>query len=188
MTQPTAIRGTYSDLRLIKGRKVWQMVIEVPSEEGSRLVDLFGLPQPDKSQWVAVAPLNPQADYEHEPAGDRVPPAGSAAVAPGLASRPTTPEAAAAPSDKPRRPFESLPPSQQAALMADNAEFRRWLRTDSAGAATDRIKDICVIKSRRELDVGFDDAETSLPRRIWAQLLSRFSANPYGSYNGAGRA
>jgi hypothetical protein len=45
--QPAATQGTFSDFRLIKGRKVCQIVIEVPIEQADQaLAALGGLPQP----------------------------------------------------------------------------------------------------------------------------------------------
>jgi hypothetical protein len=57
--QPAAIRGTFADFRLIKGRKVAQLVVELPIEEAdAALATLGGLPQPAAERWVALAALN----------------------------------------------------------------------------------------------------------------------------------
>jgi hypothetical protein len=57
--QPAAIRGCFADFRLIKGRKVAQLVIELPIEEAdAALATLGGLPQPAAERWVAIAALN----------------------------------------------------------------------------------------------------------------------------------
>jgi hypothetical protein len=59
MSDPAAIRGTFADFRLIKGRKVAQMVVEIPIEEAdAALATLGGLPQPAAERWVALAALN----------------------------------------------------------------------------------------------------------------------------------
>lgn len=57
----SAFRGTYSDLRFIKGRKVAQVVIEVPIEQGSRVVEVFGAPNPAEEVWVGFARLKDNA-------------------------------------------------------------------------------------------------------------------------------
>jgi hypothetical protein len=63
--QPAAIRGTFADFRLIKGRKVAQLVVELPIEEAdAALATLGGLPQPATERWVAVARLNGSAKPE----------------------------------------------------------------------------------------------------------------------------
>lgn len=55
-------QGTFADLRIIKGRKVGQFVIEVPLEGVDHaLAALGGVPRPDKEVWVAVARLDPKA-------------------------------------------------------------------------------------------------------------------------------
>ena len=47
--------GTYSDFKIIKTRKVAQMVVEFPLEQGERFVNSFGLPNSHEEKWVAVA-------------------------------------------------------------------------------------------------------------------------------------
>jgi predicted metalloenzyme YecM len=51
-------QGTFADFRLIKGRKVCQIVIEVPIEQADQALSaLGGLPQPATEAWVALARL-----------------------------------------------------------------------------------------------------------------------------------
>jgi hypothetical protein len=53
-----AIRAAFSDFRLVKGRKVCQLVLEVPIEEADKALQaLGGLPQPATEAWVAIARL-----------------------------------------------------------------------------------------------------------------------------------
>jgi hypothetical protein len=59
MTDAAVTQGTFADFRLIKGRKVCQIVIEVPIEQADQaLAALGGIPQPQSDHWVAVARLN----------------------------------------------------------------------------------------------------------------------------------
>lgn len=63
-----AIKATFSDFKLIKTRKVAQIVLEVPIEAANAaLQSLGGVPQFDAEQWVAVAPLDPDAAPEPAP-------------------------------------------------------------------------------------------------------------------------
>jgi hypothetical protein len=63
--QPAAIRATFADFRLIKGRKQAQLVLEIPIEEADNaLAVLGGIPQPQSDCWVAVARLNGVAKPE----------------------------------------------------------------------------------------------------------------------------
>jgi predicted metalloenzyme YecM len=58
MTDAAVTQGTFADFRLIKGRKVCQIVIEVPIEQANQaLAALGGLPQPATEAWVAIARL-----------------------------------------------------------------------------------------------------------------------------------
>jgi hypothetical protein len=60
------MQGTYSDFKLIKGRKVCQMIIEFPSEAADTVASTFGMPQPHIEKWVAVALLSEQAVVKNE--------------------------------------------------------------------------------------------------------------------------
>jgi hypothetical protein len=55
---PAAIRGCYSDLKLIKGRKVAQIHIEIPIEQAEQFVAAFGIPNAAEETWVALARLD----------------------------------------------------------------------------------------------------------------------------------
>lgn len=52
-----AIKATYSDYRRVKGRKVLQLIFEVPIEQAPEVHQAFGEPAPDGSMWVAIARL-----------------------------------------------------------------------------------------------------------------------------------
>ena len=62
------MRGAYSDFKVIKSRKVIQMVIEFPIESSANFVEMFGIPQPHEEQWVAVALMNKTAVVKNETA------------------------------------------------------------------------------------------------------------------------
>lgn len=54
-----AIKATFSDFKLIKTRKVAQLVMEIPVEQAdAALKALGGLPQFSTEQWVGIAPIN----------------------------------------------------------------------------------------------------------------------------------
>lgn len=65
-----AFKGTFSDFKILKSRKVIQIVIEVPLEGGDAALEaLGGLPRPDQETWVGVARLEtkaPPAPPAHE--------------------------------------------------------------------------------------------------------------------------
>ena len=58
----TAIRATFSDFKLIKTRKVAQLVMEVPIEAcDAALAALGGVPRFDSEVWVGIARLTEEA-------------------------------------------------------------------------------------------------------------------------------
>lgn len=54
---PRAIRARYADWRPVKGRKVLQIVLELPLEQQGEVLNLLGAPLPDRDLWVGVALL-----------------------------------------------------------------------------------------------------------------------------------
>ena len=66
MSNHRVIQGTYSDFKIIKTRSVAQLIIEVPLEQASDAVEIFGLPTPESEKWVAVAMLNETAINKDE--------------------------------------------------------------------------------------------------------------------------
>lgn len=63
MSAPRAIQARYADWRPVKGRKVLQVILEVPLEQQGEVLGLLGAPLPDRDLWVAVALL---ADHRNE--------------------------------------------------------------------------------------------------------------------------
>lgn len=58
MDKPAAFSATYSDLKVVKTRKVAQFIFEVPLEAaGHALNVLGGMPLPMEERWVAIARL-----------------------------------------------------------------------------------------------------------------------------------
>jgi hypothetical protein len=67
--QPAAIQATFSDVKLIRSRKVCQIILEIPLEQAdAALSTLGGIPQPHSERWVALARLNGHAP---EPKSDK---------------------------------------------------------------------------------------------------------------------
>jgi hypothetical protein len=60
-----AFIATYSDLRIVKGRKMVQIILEVAQENAEEaLAVLGGLPRPDLPVWVGVARIDKTASQE----------------------------------------------------------------------------------------------------------------------------
>lgn len=58
MKAPAAVKARYADWRPVKGRKVLQIVLEVPLEQQNEVLAMLGAPLPDRDLWVAIAVLS----------------------------------------------------------------------------------------------------------------------------------
>jgi len=52
-----ALAATFVNIRPVMGRRVTQLVFEVPVEGAEAVIKLLGFPRPDNPQWVGIAPL-----------------------------------------------------------------------------------------------------------------------------------
>ena len=71
----TAVLATFSDFKIVKGRKQAQFIFEVPLEGAQAALEaLGGVPQPDSAQWVGIAPVDPDAAQKpaEKPKGGRL--------------------------------------------------------------------------------------------------------------------
>lgn len=146
-----AFDATYSDWKLIRSRKVVQLVLEVPIEAADKAYQVLGgMPNPAGEIWVAVARLNTDRAPHPAPEQGEV---SSSTVAPTTALPP--------------RRFTSLPLPQQAVLLCKDARFhvfvqrhysnRRLPHTEEAVTAW--LKMQAGISSRRELQPDTDGGE-----------------------------
>lgn len=55
MTAPAAMQADFVDLKFVKGRKVMQVILELPIEAGAAFVAAFGTPNPATGVPVAIA-------------------------------------------------------------------------------------------------------------------------------------
>jgi len=69
MSAPAAMQGDYVDLRFVKGRKVCQIVIELPIEAGAQFVAAFGTPDPSTTIPVAIARIDTAPTTERKAGG-----------------------------------------------------------------------------------------------------------------------
>ena len=148
---PAAIKATFSDFRLVKGRKVAQLVFETPIEAADEaLAVLGGLPRSDREAWCGIARLSIDAPSASEPKVE--PP-------------------------KEKRRMSELPIAQQAALLCNREAFWRFL-TDKAYVMPCRGEDdaaafvrvLCGVQSRAEL------VEKEKARERFHDLQDEFNA------------
>lgn len=145
----TAFQATYSDFKLIRTRKVVQIVLEVPVEQSNTVLEVLGgMPNPASERWVGVAVLkSPPAEKESD-------------------EKPRTPAKLQPDTDKPsagaKRDWRSLPAPQRAAIRTQEPIFAAYLRErhpdewhEADEEADACLKFICKIESKR--DLAFND-------------------------------
>ena len=62
MSQPEAIKATYCNFKNIAGRKVVQLIFEIPVEQASMAYLTLGWPDASDPKWAAICLLNEDAN------------------------------------------------------------------------------------------------------------------------------
>lgn len=62
--QAAAFKGTFHDMKFVKGRKQAQIIVEIPIEHAAAVVAAFGAPNPENPVWIALARLDIQPAKE----------------------------------------------------------------------------------------------------------------------------
>ena len=145
-----AILANFVDYRTVKTRSSFQLIFEVPIEQADEALRLLGgTPQPAETRWVGIA-LSKTERKAVEP----------------------KPE-------KERRPFDTLPLSQQAGIRCNDSQFAGFIAEHWYG---DEIKPfnnvdptalvyvLCEITSRSELDTN------DLAAQMWKKLEADYQA------------
>ena len=169
----TAFQATYSDWKLIRSRKVVQVVLEVPIEQADEAYQVLGgMPNPASETWVGVArltltPMDEQGNFETPAATVPV----RRAVEEQFREAPTE----AAP--RPRKSFAELSPAQQAGIACNEPRFWAFLRekmcrgevidTTSASIA---VRALCGVSSRTQIKPGNAAAD------LWGDLYGSYQA------------
>lgn len=125
MSAPAAISGDFCTFRHVQGRKVLQIVIEVPAEAASAVFAALGMPGGGEGIPVALARLTADA----KPLAKQEAP-------------------------KERRRFSELPYSQQAAMRCQELGFQNWLGTVSVMDASSVVRLRCGVTSRADIIKG----------------------------------
>lgn len=167
--QLAAIKASFSDYRRIKGRKVGQLVFEVPLETfQAAIAALGGEPAAVEERWVAIALLNPE--IVNPPARRGTP------AEPDDGSK-SSPDRSAG-GVKERRSFDELPASQQAAMLCNEPRFARFLKEeyrDLMEIAHDDtpsvVRHICLVESRSQ--IGGPETASG---RLWRELYAEYQA------------
>ncbi len=149
--KPAAFYATYSDWRLIKTRKVVQIVLEVPLEASGRAYDVLGgMPNAGSEVWCAVARLKkkPESETILDP-----PPAYASAEA--------------------KKSWHQMKPAQQAGILCNELSFLQFLRVKgyhhaiSPASAAEIVRKHCNVTSRSEI---------APDNNLWRDLVSNYRA------------
>ena len=115
-----ATRATFSDFRIVKGRKVCQLVFELPIEAADEaLKALGGLPQPATERWFGIARLTEEA-VRKDDAKARY-----------------------------QQASEGEQAVTRAALLCEDPAFQEWCGVTTTGDAADRVRNYCGVTTRR---------------------------------------
>jgi hypothetical protein len=112
------LQATYSDIKIIKTRKVLQISVEVPLEHFDlAMMVLGGAPMPDKETWLGIVRLDKavvsQPPPEHK--------------AEEKAASPPAPQTDPAPAHRTKKAWGEMPATQRAVLRCEDHRFRSWL-------------------------------------------------------------
>src|SRR6185312_3129510 len=158
------IRADFANWRPVQGRKVVQLILEVPIEQTHEVMMKLGVPMPGESKWVAVALLeygrcagesadgeqrNARKPFEGSETGD-----GPIGNTPSPTTAPIATGGTSATQPKERRPFASLPLSQQAAIRCQDNDFKLFLGASNADDAVHKVREFCGVESRSKIIDG----------------------------------
>lgn len=129
-----AFQGTFADFRMVRGRKVAQIIVEVPLEQaGAALEAMGGLPMPEESRWVAVARMSLPTENTATAVGQ---------VASGGAT------------EIPRAKSEKTPAQKaaiRAVLLCKEPAFQKWIGAKDAEHAAWKVRGEIEAASRRDI-------------------------------------
>lgn len=162
MSAPAAISGDFATYKHVQGRKMLQLVIEVPAEMASAVFAALGTPGSGEAIPVALARL---------------------ASSPATVSQPETVR-------KERRAFTDMPYAQQAAIRCQEPSFQQYVKAQAPTAwdsmarrgstasapeiAAQLVRDWCRVESRSEIVKGTQAGDN------WEHIEAAFYAEQHG--------
>lgn len=147
----TAFLATVEDIKRIKTRSAYQLILEVDQSAIDTVLDVLGgMPKSGTSVHVAVARLNPDFVKNHKNITI------STDFNPKLAGPEKTPGERAV---------------TRAAMLCDDIEFQRWYGVKSANEAAEKLRFVLGVRSRREIATNEDSFKKFLA--IETEFLQR---------------
>lgn len=169
MADLRGIEADFATWRPVQGRKVLQLVFEVPIEQTQHVLDMLGIPQSGGSKWCAIALLQ-NGSNAGERSNSRVgkKPSGSGEFSEKSeenehSSTPSRTIASSAGSGTsgaqeseanghPKKPWSEYPRSQQAAILCGDPDFQRYFDARDDKHCATKMREHWGIASRKEFD------------------------------------
>ena len=134
MSNAAAFQATYSDWKLIRTRKVVQLVFEVPVEQAGLAYEVLnGMPDSGSEVWCAVARLDETKESATKP-------------------RPAAPHKTGGAHSK---SWHEMTSGQQAGVLCADKSFQKFLTESYGQDATDAaafVRRYCEVESRSDID------------------------------------
>lgn len=151
-----AFQAEYADWKLVKTRKVVQIVFEVPVEKAGLAYDVLGgMPNFGSEVWCAIARLKQPKENEAQP-------------------RPTSPTTTHPGGAHTKKSWPDMAPAQQAGILCDDPAFAKFMEiqygTLPEGGCAERVRIECQVGSRGDIKPGTRAAE------IWSEIVSEYRA------------
>lgn len=182
MSDDCIISADFASWRTIQGRRVLQLVMEIPIERGEDALRKLGLPMPGESKWCAIALLenNGSANVSGATSQKQTQRPSSAIEAQdghhgGTPSPITvsTAETGTSETQAPaRKSFASLTLTQQSGIRCADALFQEFLKVENEKDAAEYVRLYCGIASRSELP-AFPDRWHDLEGKYQSWLTDR---------------
>ena len=131
MSEAPAIAATYVEWKMIKTRKVLQLVFELPLEQQQDVLMKLGAPRPDRDDWYGIVPL-------------QKPPTATAIPQKDLARSEAGKQRYAESDDMERARTRS-------AMLPNDPQFQAWCKRQTPETAAEFIRSACGVGSRREI-------------------------------------
>jgi hypothetical protein len=126
MSEKAATLATFSDFRTVKGRKVCQLIFEVPMEAANEALQaLGGVPSPVDPVWCGIARVQPKATSEPLKAVEG-----------------------------PRKRWRDSTPTFQASIRCGEPLFREYIGAETEADAADLVRIMCGVTTRANIIQG----------------------------------
>lgn len=162
MSQLRGIEADFATWRPVAGRKVLQLIFEVPIEQTEQVLKMLGVPQPGESKWCAIALLKKNAPLVAQV--DRAP--GSEPEDAG--SNPAGVTSSQAEGGSPKKSWSELSRGNQCGILCSEEDFCRYLKVSTPIEAAEFIRAHFKIASRTDLNAG-DNA------RRWDEFVALYN-------------